>query len=111
MISPARIPSTSTKRYGRIDRQIPVFQGDGRDRAEEACQKADRQIDMPDDDDQGHTDRQYGDIAGGIHQVADVSRRKKEAFGRDGKEHNDNDKGDIHAVITDILSYDLLVHP
>ena len=77
VISPARIPRHQHQRDDHIHRtgqtacdNIRIGHGDRCNRAEKAGQKTNRQVDMADDDHQGHPDRQHGDITSLVEQVA-----------------------------------------
>jgi hypothetical protein len=55
------------------DRQAPLLERNGCDRAEEAHQITDRQVDVPDHNNQRHTNGQHGNVAGLIQQIADIT--------------------------------------
>ncbi len=68
-------------------------------RSDEGGQRADREVDVPGDDDDHHADRQDEDVAVLLDQVGDVEWLEQDAVGPDLEQQHDQREGDQHAVL------------
>jgi hypothetical protein len=71
--------------------------------APESPPEANREVNVADDDHQGHANRQHGDIANLVEQIAQISGRQKKPIRCEGKDDPNRRQGNIHAVFTDVF--------
>ena len=63
-----------------INRQFPLHHADGGHGAQETTQETHRQVNVPDDNHQGHADCQDSDVAGLVDQVDDIAGGNERAL-------------------------------
>ena len=87
---------------GRDGIDPPPHHHHGREPADEADDRADRQVDMPGHDDQQHAERHDDDVAVLQHQVGEVERPQQRAVGHDLEEQHDDQERQQHAVVAEM---------
>ncbi len=75
----------------------------GGDCADEARDRADREVDMAGDDHQEHAERHDDDIAVLQHQIGEIERLQQRAVGHDLEEQHDRKQRQQHAVVAQIV--------
>jgi hypothetical protein len=71
--------------------------------ADEACDRADRQVDMAGDDDEQHAERHDHDVAVLQHQIGQIERLQQRAVGHELEEQHDDEQRHQHAVAAQIV--------
>jgi hypothetical protein len=97
-----RADEQAGKEGQRIGHVIAHHQHRG-DGADEARDRADRQVDMAGDDDQQHAERHDHDVAVLQHQIGQVQRLQQRAVGHDLEEQHDRKQRQQHAVVAQIV--------
>ena len=73
------------------------------DRADEAGDRADREVDMSGDDHQQHAERHDDDVAVLQHEIGQIERLQQRAVGHDLEEQHDREQRQQHAIVAQIV--------